>query len=178
VRLELIALALLAGACDKRERSPDPPSGSGSPADLPDPLRLDWQGLRYDLGSLGVIQATGALTQFGVYEDEQGGVHVTQDPGRATDGRGALDLDPPVLVDLDGDHHDESVIPFELRARATGDSVYGVFVFALRAGQPVQLGVVTTTAKHAFSVDGNAIKTAEGALWTWDPAQQRLVRKP
>ena len=174
MRRGLIVLVLLA-SCGKRERSSDPPTGSGSPADLPDPLRLDWQSLTYDLGSLGTVKATGALTQFGVYEDELGGVHATQDP-RAIDGKGALDLDPPVLVDLDGDHHDESLIPFELRARATGDSVYGVFVFALRGGQPVQLGVVTTTGKHAFSVDGRAIKTAEGARWTWDAAQQRLVR--
>ena len=170
----MILLALLA-ACGKRERSSDPPSGSGSPADLPDPLRLDWQSLRYDLGSLGTVQATGALTLFGVYEDENGMVHATQEP-RAMDGKGALDLDAPVLVDLDGDHHDESLIPFELRARATGDSVYGVFVFALRGGQPVQLGVVTTSGKRAFSVDGNAIRTAEGARWIWDPAQQRLVQ--
>lgn len=168
-------LALLAG-CERRERPPDPPAGSGSPADLPDPLRLDWQGLRYDLGSLGSVKATGALTLFGVFEDEHGGVHATQDPQRATVGTGALDLDAPVLVDLDGDHHDESLIPFELRARATGDSVYGVFVFALRAGQPVQLGVVTTTGKHAFSVEGNAIKTAEGALWRWNAAERRLYR--
>ena len=175
MRLAVIALALLA-SCDKRERKAEPPVGSGSPADLPDPLRLDSQSLRYDLGGLGTVQATGALTQFGVYEDEAGAVHATQDPQHAIDGKGALDLDPPVLVDLDGDHHDESLIPFELRARGTGDSVYGVFVFALRGGQPVQLGVVTTTGKHAFSVEGHAIKTTEGARWTWDAAQQRLVR--
>ncbi len=175
MRRAVILLALY-GACDKRERSPEPPLGSGSPADLPDPLRLDWQGLRYDLGSLGVVKATGALTQFGVIEDENGAMHATQDPAAHTDGTGALDLDPPVLVDLDGDHHDESLIGFELRARATGDSVYGVFVFALRAGQPVQLGVIPTTGKHAFSVEGNAIKTIEGTLWRWDGTQKRLVR--
>lgn len=152
--------------------------GSGSPADLPDPLRLDWQNLRYDLGSLGTVKASGALTMFDVTEDEQGVVHATQDPHAHVVGKGALDLDPPVLVDLDGDHHDESLIGFELRARATGDSVFGVFVFGLRDGQPVQLGVVTTTGKHAFSVQGNAIKTAEGVLWRWDPAQKALVRAP
>jgi hypothetical protein len=170
----VILLALLV-ACGKRERSSDPePVAPGSPADLPEVLRLDWQSLRYDLGSLGSVKATGALTQFGVTEDELGGVHATQDPTVHIVGTGALDLDAPVLVDLDGDHHDESLIPFELRSKG-GGSVYGVFVFALRAGQPVQLGVVTTTGKHAFSVEGNAIKTAEGALWRWDAAQQRLV---
>ena len=168
-------LLALACACDKRERAPEPTVASGSPADLPDPLRLDWQNLRYDLGSLGAVTASGALTQFGVTEDDHGTIHATQDPAAVTVGTAALDLDAPVLVDLDGDHHDESLIAFELRQKG-GDSVFGVFVFALRAGQPVQLGVVTTTSKHAFSVDGNAIKTAEGARWTWDAAGKQLVR--
>lgn len=176
MRLAVIVLALVV-ACGKREERVEPPLGSGSPADLPDPLRLDWQNLTYDLGSLGAVKATGALTLFGVTEDENGVVRATQEPGAHIDGRGALDLDAPVLVDLDGDHHDESLIPFELRARATGDSVFGVFVFALRAGVPVQLGVVTTTGKHAFSVEGNAVKTAEGTRWRWDAAQKRLVRE-
>ena len=174
MRRAVILLAVLA-ACGKREAGSDPPTGSGSPADLPDPLRLDWQNLHYDLGSLGTVKADGALTQFGVLEDEQGVMHATQDPGAHTVGTGALDLDAPVLVDLDGDHHDESLIPFELRSRG-GDSVFGVFVFGLRAGQPVQLGVITTTGKRAFAVEGNAIKTAEGALWRWNAAEKRLVR--
>lgn len=171
-RIAVVVLAI--AGCDKRKEAPPPPppTGSGSANDLPDTLSLDWQNLRYDLGSLGTVRAKRGRAEFGVTEDDSGTLHATQDPA-LTGGGGFLDLDPPALVDLDGDHHEESVIPFELHS--THDSVFGAFVFTLRDGNPVQLATIATTKKVGFWIDGATIKTAEGAVWRWDPASKKLV---
>jgi hypothetical protein len=175
MNLALLAVVVLAaGGCDKRREHAPPPVGSNTPTDLPDPLSLDWQSLRYDLGSLGTVQAIRGRAEFRVVEDDHGVLHATQSSAGGGS-MGFLDLDPPSLVDLDGDRHEEAVIPFELRS--ANDSVFGAFVFALRAGMPVQLGAITTTAKPGFTVDGATIRTTEGVVWAWDPAAQRLVKR-
>jgi hypothetical protein len=168
------AVILAAGGCDKRKESAPPPVGSNAPRDLPDPLSLDWQSLRYDLGSLGTVQATRGRAEFQVVEDDHGVLHATQ-ASAGGGSMGFLDLDPPALVDLDGDRHEEAVIPFELRSAT--DSVFGAFVFALRAGLPVQLGTITTSGKPGFTVVGAAIRTTEGVMWAWDPATKQLVKR-
>lgn len=168
------AVVLTTGGCDRRKEPAPPPVGSNAPTDLPDPLSLDWQSLRYDLGSLGTVQATRGRAEFHVVEDDHGVLHATQDSA-AGGSMGFLDLDPPALVDLDGDRHEEAVIPFELRS--ANDSVFGAFAFALRDGLPVQLGTITTTAKPGFTVAGATIRTTEGVVWAWDPATKQLVKR-
>jgi len=172
----LVALGALALAgCDRRKESPPPPpSGSATLPDLPDPLILDWQSLHYDLGSLGTVKATAGRADFKVTEDEQGAVHASQDPAVTSDSTGFLALDPPVLVDLDGDRHEEAVIPFELQHAQAG-SVFGAFVFTLRDGNPVQLATITTPKKAAVTIEGATIKMSDGTVWRWDPATKQLV---
>ncbi len=169
----LLGVVLIAG-CDKRkDPAPAPaPPPLGSNSELPDPLNLDWQSLRYDLGSLGVVKATAGRAVFRVVDDDSGALHATQEPDPAAESAGFLDLDPPTLVDVDGDHHEESVIPFELKS--AHDSVFGAFVFTLRDGNPVQLATIPTTKKAGFTVDGQAIRTAEGACWQWNATTRTL----
>ncbi len=172
IRVALLGVVAIAG-CDRPKEAVATQAPVGASADmLPDPLTLDWQSLRYDLGSLGVVKATAGRAVFRVVEDEGGALHAIQDPGAAADSTGFLDLDPPTLVDLDGDHHEESVIPFELKS--AHDSVFGAFVFTLRDGNPVQLQTLPTTHKAGFSVDGAAIGTTEGARWQWNPTSRTL----
>ncbi len=153
LRCAAAVLGLVAG-CRKEtpaEKEPVPMTG----ADLPDPLTLDWRNLVFDLGALGTVHAVN---------------------GRAAIGTGgSLYVDAPVLVDLDGDRHEEAVIPFVLD---TGTAVYGAFVFTLRDGKPLQLAAIATTSKPGFTIDGAAIRTTEGVIWRWDRATRSLVRTP
>ncbi len=174
IRTLLFAIVIVAGCDKRREQTPAPtPVGSATTPDLPDPLSLDWQSLRYDLGSLGAVKATHGRAEFRVIEDEGGSVHASQDPSAAAEGAGFLDLDPPALVDLDGDGHEEAVIPFQLNSGH--DAVFGAFVFTLRAGEPVQLATIPTTKQPGFTIEGAMIKTSEGAVWRWDATTRLLV---
>jgi hypothetical protein len=167
------AVLIASAGCDKRKESPaPPPTGSNAPIDLPDPLNMDWQSLRYDLGSLGSVQAVHGRAEFTVVEDDTGVLHASQDP-HAEGSRGFLDLAAPALVDVDGDHHDEAVVPFELKS--SSESVFGAFVLALRNGVPVTIATLTTTHRPGFTIEGATIKTDAGVVWRWDPAQKRLV---
>jgi hypothetical protein len=171
----LVAAAVLLAGCDKRkEPAPAPPVGSNAPIDLPETLSMDWQSLRYDLGSLGSVQAVHGRAEFTVVEDDTGILHASQDP-HAEGTRGFLDLAKPALVDLDGDHHEEAVVPFELKS--SSESVFGAFVLALRDGVPVTIGTLTTTHRPGFTIDGATIKTDDGVVWRWDAAQKRLISK-
>jgi len=171
--LLLGAVAVAVAACGNRKPADPSPAGSGAAPALPDALDLDWKALRYDLGSLGVVVATGGRAEFRVTEDDTG-IHASQ---TSIDGApGFLALSPPSLVDLDGDHHDETVIPFELHS--VHDSLAGAFVFTLRDGLPLQLGTITTTKPGGFTVVGTTIKTDDGAIWTWDPKLRQIVRAP
>ncbi len=175
IRIVLLGVVLISG-CDGRKEPPPAPAPAPAPVganpELPDPLNLDWQSLRYDLGSLGVVKATAGRAVFRVLEDDSGAVHATQAPEPAAESAGFLDLDPPTLVDLDGDRHEESVIPFELKSAQ--DSVFGAFVFTLRDGNPVQLATIPTARKAGFTVDGASITTAEGARWQWNATSKQL----
>lgn len=153
VRCAVAALGLVAGCSKAKEPENDP-----APivrADLPDPLTLDWRNLVFELGALGSVHAV----------DGHGVVGAD----------GSLYVDPPALVDLDGDRHEEAVIPFVLD---TGAPVYGAFVFTLRDGKPVQLGAIATTSKPGFTIDGASIRTTEGVVWRWDKATRSLARTP
>ncbi len=166
----LLGVFLIAG-CDKRREPAPAPAPVGVSEELPDPLNLDWQSLRYDLGSLGIVKASGGRAVFRVVEDDSGVLHATQDPTPAAESAGFLDLDAPTLVDLDGDHHEESVIPFELKS--AHDSVFGAFVFTLRDGNAVQLATIPTTKKPGFTIVGATIQT-DGARWAWNPTSRKL----
>lgn len=153
LRGPLIAALLVVG-CGKAKQPENEPAPIGS-AELPDPLTLDWRNLTFDLGALGTVKAI--------------------DGHAAIATGGTLWLDAPVLVDLDGDRHEEAVIPFVISTRTP---LYGAFVFTLRDGKPLQLGAIATTSKPGFTVDGASIKTTEGAIWRWDRATRSLVRVP
>ena len=59
IRALLAGLVLVAGGCDKRsDPAPAPAQASGSPADLPELLRLDWQ---MPMASTPVSETPGAF---------------------------------------------------------------------------------------------------------------------
>lgn len=180
MKLALAALVLgVITACDKKRDEPRPePQPVGSAERLPDTSTIDWKNMIYGLGSLGSVKADDGRAEFRVEEDDTGVERAVQG-GAGGEWRGFLDVDEPSYADLDGDGHDESVIPFELKSAQLDDTphVFGVFVFTLRAGQPVKLGTITTTAKPGFTVDGNAIKTTDGKRWTWSKHNGQLVER-
>jgi len=153
----LLLGAMVAAGCSSKAKDSDKDSDKESPPisgpELPDPLTLDWRNLRFDLGALGPVQAHDGHAMVGTM--------------------GSLYVDAPALVDLDGDRHEEAVIPFILD---TGTPVYGAFVFTLRDGKPLQLGAISTTSKPGFTIDGATIKTTEGIVWRWDKATSSLAR--
>ncbi|MGE3543057.1 MAG: hypothetical protein AB7L28_03975 [Kofleriaceae bacterium] len=146
--------------------------------DLPETSSIDWQNFVYDLGSLGLVRATRGRAEFHVVEQDEQPI-ATQDPSRftANDTTGALVLDVPSYLDLDGDRHDEAVIGFELTS-ARDDlaaPVFGAYVFTLRDGQPVKLGTITTDIRRGFEIVGATIKTSSGAQWRWDGKSPQLI---
>ncbi len=155
IRSLLLAALVTAGCSSKaKEADKDPPPVAPGP-DLPDPLTLDWHNLRFDLGALGTVQVIDGHAMVGDH--------------------GSLYVDAPALVDLDGDRHEEAVIPFLLDTQGV---VYGAFVFTLRDGKPLQIGAIATTSKPGFVIVGATIKTTEGVVWSWDKATRSLVRAP
>ena len=180
-------LALVVRACIGCGRGSDhkpagnkpPPDPRGSAAPIPEPATIDWKNLRYDLGSLGTVKATGGRAEFRVVEDDDLTLHATQDPAASSDWAGFLDVDDPAYVDLDGDGHDEAAIPFELKSAQLDQSprVFGVFVFTLRDGNLVKLGTITTSGRPGFTIEGSTIKTSDGKRWTWDPTGQALIER-
>ena len=154
-----------------------PPVGAAQP--IPESTTIDWKNLHYDLGSLGTVKATGGRAEFRVVEDDDTTLHATQDPGTSSDWAGFLGLDDPSYVDLDGDGHDETAIPFELKSAQLEETphVFGAFVFTLRDGKLVKLGTITTSSKPGFTIEGSTIKTADGKRWTWDTTNQGLVER-
>jgi len=176
-----LTLALVAlGGCGKRADKAPPPAPVGSAVQpIPESTTIDWKNLDYDLGSLGTVKATAGRAEFHVIEDEDSTLHATQDPAVTSAWAGFLDLDDPAYVDLDGDGHDETAIPFELKSAQLEETphVFGVFVFTLRDGALVKLGTLTTSSKPGFTIEGSTIKTADGKRWTWDTSNQALIER-
>lgn len=171
--LGAVVVSGLAAGCSSKAKEADKDPAPVAGPDLPDPLTFNWRDLKFELGALGSVQATDGHAMFTVVHDA-GGAHASQD-ATAVGAAGSLYLDPPAFVDLDGDRHEEAVIPFVLDTQGI---VYGAFVFSLRDGKPIQIGAISTTSKPGFTIDGATIKTSEGALWRWDKATKTLVRAP
>lgn len=168
-------LAIALAGCEQRTPAPAPsPPPVGSAIALPDPLTLDWKNLVYDLGALGVVRTTAGRADLGFIEDDEGALHATQDPQSVADGAGALVVEAPSYLDLDGDGHDEAVIPYELVTLADVPPGFGVFVFTLRGGAPIQLAMIPTPRKRGFTIAGRALVIGS-ARWRWDPAARRLT---
>lgn len=173
-----LAAVLIIGACGKQADKPPPAPALGS--DLPDPLTLDWKNLTYDLSALqhrGAITARGGRVEFGVIEDDDG-LRQAVPSLTSVDWTAQLELDKPSYADLDGDGHDEAVIPFDLNSSPVEEGVhqFGAFVFTLRGGNPIQLATITTPTKNGFRIAGSKITTADGNVeWSWDKASGRLV---
>jgi len=175
----VLALASCQGAETKRVDKAPAPAPVPPTDPIPEPSTIDWKSLHYNLGSLGSVKATGGRAEFRVVEEEDSTVHATQEPDETRGWSGFLDVDDPSYVDLDGDSHDETAIPFELKSAQLVDvpHVFGVFVFALRGGALVELGTITTTSKPGFTIEGSTIKTADGKRWMWDPTANALIER-
>jgi hypothetical protein len=174
IRSLLLGVLVVCGpGCSSKAKEPDNDPVPLPGPELPDPLNLNWRDLRLELAALGSVQATDGHAMFTVVHDASGS-HASQDPA-AVGAMGSIYLDPPAFVDLDGDRHEEAVIPFVLDNQG---AVYGAFVFSLRDGKPMQLGAIATTSKPGFTIDGATIKTTEGAVWRWDKPTKSLVRAP
>lgn len=177
--IRALALATVLVGCGKTaDRSP-PPKPVGSAEPIPESTTINWKNLDYELGSLGTVKATGGRAEFRLVEDEDGTVRATQEAAATATWTGFLDLDDPSYVDLDGDGHDETAIPFELKSSQLDETphVFGVFVFTLRDGNLIKLGTITTSSKPGFTIEGSTIKTTDGKRWTWNVANGTLVER-
>jgi hypothetical protein len=171
--LGVLVVSGLGAACSSKPKDADNDPVPVAGPDLPDPLTFNWRDLRFELGELGAVQAMDGHAMFTVVHDASG-AHASQDAA-AVGAHGSLYLDPPAFVDLDGDRHEEAVIPFVLDHQGI---VYGAFVFSLRDGKPMQLGAIATTSKPGFVIEGATIKTTEGVVWRWDRTTKSILRVP
>lgn len=162
IRVALIAVLIV--ACDRRAPEQHTPV-VGSADVIPDVTTIDWRNQTYELASLGTVTAKDGRAEFLLVEDASGEVHAEQ--GSAARGTaGSLVLAPAHYADLDGDGHDEAIIPFVLRSLHADDTqtVFGAFAYTLREGLPLRLAVVT--AEAPFDVDGTVLVSGE-RRWRW-----------
>ncbi len=162
-----IAVLVLIAACD-RDAPPRvrPAPAPGSAIVVPDVTTIDWHNQPYELASLGVVTAKNGRAEFTIVE-EAGEVRASQAPD-ATGTGGSLVLAPAHFVDLDGDGHDEAIIPFEMRSMHPGEAqhVFGAFAYTLRQGLPLRIGVVT--AQAPIDVQGATLSSTDPpARWHW-----------
>lgn len=159
---------VLIAACDRKAPAPAHERPAGSAIAIPDVTTTDWRNQTYELSTLGTVKATEGRAEFKLVEDPSGEVRADQSPA-AKGTEGSLVLAPAHFVDLDGDQHDEAIIPFEMRAMHPGDPaehVFGAFVYTLREGIPLRLDVVT--AQSPIDVDGATLSATEPpARWHW-----------
>ena len=162
--MKALALTLVvAVGCEgnKREAAPAPPPPPRAP--VADPTRLDWKNLDVSLGVLGRVRVREGRAVFRLEgeEDEDADLVARQDG--ATDS--ALELEAPTYADLDGDGFDESLIPYALSLHDPEPTVFGVYVFTLRDGKPLQLATLQTDAPRGFTVAGRTVTTDLGQTW-------------
>jgi len=166
-----LAVLVLIAACDRRApKEQPPPAPLGSAIALPDVTTMDWRNQTYELSTLGTVIAKDGRAEFRLVEDSSGEMRADQSPdtkGKGTEG--SLVLAPAHFADLDGDSHDEAIIPFEMRAMHPGEPaehVFGAFAYTLREGIPLRIGVVTATAP--IDVNGATLSTTDPPnRWHW-----------
>ncbi len=162
-----LAVLVLIAACDRKAPKEQPPPLPGSAIVVPDVTTIDWRNQTYELSTLGTVKATDGRAAFHLVEDAGGETRADQSPS-AKGVEGSLVLAPAHFADLDGDGHDEAIIPFEMRAMRPGeaDHVFGAFAYTLREGLPLRLGVVTANAP--IDVDGATLSTSDPPTrWHW-----------
>lgn len=165
----LVVLVLIAG-CGREDRAPrHEPAPTGSAIVVPDVTTIDWRNQSYQLASLGTVTAKDGRAEFRIVEDATGELRADQSPATRDQGTaGSLVLAPAHYVDLDGDGHDEAIIPFEMRAMHPGEAqhVFGAFAYTLRQGLPLRLDVVT--AEAPIDVAGKTLSTTKPPTkWQW-----------
>lgn len=167
-----IAVLVLIAACDRRAPEAQPAPLPGSAFALPDITTIDWRNQLYELSTLGTVQAKDGRAEFRLVEDAAGEMRADQSPS-AKGTEGSLVLAPAHYADLDGDGHDEAIIPFEMRAMHPGnpaDHVFGAFAYTLRQGLPLRIDVVT--AQAPIDVDGKTLSTTDPpSRWHWANGQ-------
>jgi hypothetical protein len=146
------------------QQAPAPQPQTPSLAPIAEITSIDWRNLTYHLGSLGEVKATNGRAEFRVEEDDEGVGRAIQLAG-ADGAAGSLVVDAPRYTDLDGDHHDEAVIAFELTAANEDVAVtYGVFVYTLRQGEPRPLATLRSRTKDGITITGTTL-VVEGTPW-------------
>jgi hypothetical protein len=162
----MVAMVTMLGACERKAPKDPPAPAPGSAIAVPDVTTIDWRNRSYELASLGTVKATDGRAEFKIVEDENG-MHADQSPA-AKGADGALTLAPAHYADLDGDRHDEALIPFEMRTTHADDAehVFGVFAFTQYNGDVIRLGVVTSPT--VLEIDGATIVAANPPRrWRW-----------
>ena len=160
---------VLIAACDRRAPKEQPPPLAGSAMVVPDVTTIDWRNQSYELSTLGTVTAKDGRAEFRIVEDSTGEMRADQSPeakGKGTEG--SLVLAPAHFEDLDGDGHDEAIIPFEMRSMHPGEAqhVFGAFAYTLREGLPLRLDVVTANAP--IDVNGATLSSTDPpSRWHW-----------
>ena len=166
-------LAVLSIAACDRSAPKDPPAPPQEIAVVPDITTIDWRNHTFELASLGSVKATEGRAEFRLVEGDT--FRADQSP-TAKGANGSLVLAPAHFADLDGDDHDEALIPFEMRTTQPDEAqhLFGVFAYTLRSGDPIQIGVVS--APVVLEVDGAVIKASDPPrTWRWVPAARAFV---
>jgi hypothetical protein len=170
--MKRVAVLVLIAACDRRAPTPQPePAPLGSAIAVPDVTTIDWRNQPYELSTLGVVITKEGRAEFVLVEDGAGEMRADQSP-TAKGTSGSLVLAPAHYADLDGDGHDEAIIPFEMRTMRPDEaqSMFGAFAYTLRQGIPLRIGVVT--AESPIDVDGATLSASEPATrWRWANGQ-------
>lgn len=162
-----LAVLVLIAACDRRAPKEQPSPSLGSGIVVPDVTTIDWRNRQYELSTLGVVIAKEGRAEFTLVEDGAGEMRAVQSPD-AKGTNGSLVLAPAHYADLDGDDHDEAIIPFEMRTMHPDESqsVFGAFAFTLRQGIPLRIAVVTADAP--IDVDGATLSSGDPPKrWRW-----------
>lgn len=162
-----VVVLVLIAACDRRAPKEQPPPLPGSAIVVPDITTIDWRNQMYELSTLGTVQAKDGRAEFKLVVDAAGEVRADQSPA-AKGIDGSLVLAPAHYADLDGDDHDEAIIPFEMRSMQPGEAqhVFGAFAYTLREGLPMRIDVVT--AQSPIDVDGKTLSASDPPVrWHW-----------
>jgi hypothetical protein len=162
-------MLVLIAACDRTSDRAAPRQSPplGSAIVVPDITTIDWRNQPYELSTLGTVIAKDGRAEFVLVEDGAGEMRADQSP-TAQGTNASLVLAPAHFADLDGDGHDEAIIPFEMRTMHPDEAqhLFGAFAYTLRQGLPLRIDVVTSQAP--IDVDGATLSTTKPpSRWQW-----------